>query len=274
MSAARGGEQPPPPRRARLARYAWWQLHDYLFERGAPTLLICLLFGYMGAGPIRAALQRQLAHPSAELIAKYGSMEVAQQALLHDTSAAFLRTFLGAIVFLAALLATNGIVANDRKQGYYRLLFAKPQSPTRYYGQAFLVHWAGVLGVLSVLTLVYGYFITPVLSVVFLATLGLMYFCYAGIAFALSAVARWDWLSLVTVTVAASYFWERYGPSPSAWSGLLYLLPPLHRTAEVYDAVAGGVTPPWQTVAWFTGYGAVSFGIGLVVLRFRRLAVI
>lgn len=262
------------PRRARLARYAWWQMHDYLFERGAPTFIICLLFGYLGAGPIHATLQRQLARPAGELIAKYGSVAAAQQTLLHDTSAAFLRSSLGVIVFLAALLATNGIVANDRKQGYYRFLFAKPQSPPRYYGQAFVVHWSGVLAVLSVLALLYGYFITPVLSAAFIATLGLMYLCYAGIAFALSAVARWDWLSLVTVTVAASYFWERYGQSPSAWSGLLRLLPPLHRTAEVYDAIATGMAPPWQTVAWFAGYGAVSFVVGLVVLRYRRLAVI
>ena len=77
---------------------------------------------------------------------------------------AFLRGILGTIVFLGALFAMNGIVANDRKQGFYRFLFAKPMTPSRYYGQAFFVHWAGFVAVMIVLGLVYGALIWPVLS--------------------------------------------------------------------------------------------------------------
>ncbi len=61
---------------------------------------------------------------------------------------AFLRGILGTIVFVGALFAMNGIVANDRKQGFYRFLFAKPMTPSRYYGQAFFVHWAGFVAVM------------------------------------------------------------------------------------------------------------------------------
>jgi hypothetical protein len=42
----------------------------------------------------------------------------------------------------------------------------------------------------------------------------------------------------------------------------------------VYEAVASGRPLPWDLLAWFAGYGAVCFVIGLVVLRHRRLAII
>lgn len=261
-------------RRSRVGRYALWQLGDYLRDRGGPTFLICVLFGYLGAGHITTMVARQLTSAPQKLIAAYGTLEAARQAILHDASVSFLRSFLGAVVFLAALLATNGIVATDRKQGFYRFLFAKPVSPSRYYGQAFLMHGAGFLLVFVVLALVYGYFITPVLTVSLLVGLALMYLCYAGIAFALSASARWDWLSLVTVAVAASYCWGRYGESTSPYAGFLYLLPPLHKTTEVYDAIASGMALPWHTLAWLAGYGAACYLIGLVILRYRRLAII
>lgn len=263
-----------PTRRARLGAYAWWQLRDYFMDRGVPTLIISLLFGYLGVGPMHAMLKVRLAAMPPALVRQYGGVGAARLALVHDTSRAFLTSFLGSLVFLGALLATNGIVANDRKLGFYRFLFAKPVAPPRYYGQAFVTNWLGFLLVLAVLASIYGYVITPVLTPAFLTGLGLMFLCYGGIAFALSAATRWDWLSLVTVAVLATWLWGRFGESTSALATLLYLLPPLHRTTEVYDAIAAGVALPWHIVAWFAGYGAACFAIGLVVLRYRRLAII
>ena len=69
---------------------------------------------------------------------------------------AFLTGTLNALVFLGALFAMNGIVANDRKLGFYRFLFAKPVTPSRYYGQAFVLHWAGFMVVIAVLGALYG----------------------------------------------------------------------------------------------------------------------
>ena len=261
-------------RASRVGRYALWQLRDYLIDRGFPTLLICILFGYIEASHLPALIAHKLANVPPGLVVRYGSLEAARQAIVHDASAGFLHGFLGAAVFLAALLATNGIVANDRKQGFYRFLFAKPVTPSRYYGQAFMVHWVGFLLVVSLLALVYAHFVTPVLSGRFLLGVGLMYLAYAGIAFALSAAARWDWLSLVTVAVAASYFWARYEASRSPLALLLYLLPPLHRTDEVYGAIANGVALPWHSLLWLAGYGAACWVAGLVILRHRRLAIV
>jgi hypothetical protein len=262
------------PAKARLGPYALWQLRDYLVDRGAPTFLIAALFGSISVYPIVKGVDASVARLSARSLAAYGGLEAARRTMLLDTSELFLRNFLGSLVFLGALFAMNGIVANDRKQGFYRFLFAKPLSPSRYYGQAFVVHWIGFLGVALLLMLLYGALVLPVISVPLLAALALMFLCYAGIAFLLSAAARWDWLSLVAVTVAAQYLWDQLGDSPSALARLVYLLPPIPRTGEVYAAAAKGVALPWHTLLWLAGYGAACFVAGLVVLRHRRLAII
>jgi hypothetical protein len=257
---------------ARLGAYSVWQLRDYLLDRGIATFLITALTGYLGAMPIYVMLRQDFTQP--DLVAKYGSAAAARTAMAHDATAVFLSGTLGVIVFLGALLAMNGIVANDRKLGYYRFLFSKPLSPRRYYGQAFVVHMAGWLSIVSLLALVYGLYIYPLLSLSFLGAIGLVYLCYAGIAFLLSATARWDWLSLVFVTVATTLLQQRFGTSSSPFARLLYLLPPLNETASVYAALAEGVPLPWRAVAWLGGYGAICFVAALVVLRFRRLAII
>ena len=259
---------------ARLGRYAPWQARDYLVDRGVPTALVGTLFGYMVAAPMMASTNLRLGRMSAAALSQQGGLEAARVAMMSDFTATFLSLLLGNFVFLGALFAMNGIVANDRKQGFYRFLFSKPMAPARYYGQAFALHWAGFLVVSTLLGLLYRALVGPVLTVPLLIAVALMYLCYAGIAFALSAAARWDWLSLVAVTVAANYVWVRYGESTSVLKAFLYLFPPLHRTGEVYTAVAKGLALPWHLLGWFAAYGVVSFVIGLVVLRYRRLAIV
>lgn len=261
-------------RGARLAAYVPWQLRDYLMDRGAPTVLIGLLVGYMVGGGMLRAANLHLEQMSPGALVRAGGAAAARASAVAELTTVFLETALGNLVFLGALFAMNGIVANDRKQGFYRFLFSKPLSPDRYYGQAFVVHWAGFVLAVTVLGLVYHALIGPVLTARLYVAVSLMYLCYAGIAFALSAAARWDWLSLVAVTVASNYLWMVHGAStgPAAW--LLYLFPPIHRTSVVYAAVATGTALPWDLLGWFAGYGAICFVIGLVVLRHRRLAII
>lgn len=262
------------PRRGRVGLYGLWQLRDFLLDRGVPILIISSLLGYLTVAPMLPALHRNLASLPPRLIARWGGIDGATSVMMKDFNELFLRNFLGAVVFLGALLAMNGIVANDRKLGYYRFLFTKPVAPWRYYGQAFLVHWAGYVAILALLGATYGWLVWPILGGPLLIVVTLMFFAYGGITFVLSAAARWDWLSLVTVTAASSYFWDRFKASESAAARLLYLLPPLHRTTEVYNAVAKGDPLPWPLLEWFAGYGAACFVLGLVVLRFRRLAIV
>jgi hypothetical protein len=261
-------------RRGRVGTYGLWQFRDYLLDRGAPTMIVVILFGYLQVSPMLPGLQRNLDALPPKLIAKWGGVEAARAVLMHDFNEMFLRSFLGVVVFLGALFAMNGIVANDRKQGFYRFLFSKPISPSRYYGQAFVLHWLGFLAIAVTLAAIYGWFVFPILSVPLVQVLAFMFLMYAGIAFALSAAARWDWLSLVTITVAASYLWARYRESTSPLAKLLYLLPPLDRTAEVYVAVAKRQPIPWDLLQWFAVYGLVAYVLGLVVLRYRRLAIV
>lgn len=259
---------------ARLRAYALWQARDYLMDRGTPTALIGALFGYMVGGPLVGAAHLQLAQMSAVQVARAGGMAAARASVMAEVTLTFLSLLLGNLVFLGALFAMNGIVANDRKQGYYRFLFSKPLSPDRYYGQAFLVHWIGFLVIATVLGLLYQVLVAPVLSAPLFVAVALMYLCYAGVAFALSAAARWDWLSLVAVTVAANWAWLRFGQASSPLAALLYLFPPIHRTSEVYTAAAKGAELPWPLLGWFAGYGVACFVIGLIVLRYRRMAIV
>jgi len=267
--------------RARVGAYALWQLRDYLKDRGVPTIIVALLTGYLGIEP----LLQQMPHANdvvpPALLRRFGSAGAVHAARMAEFNWQFVRGILGALVFLGALFAMNGIVANDRKQGYFRFLFSKPVAPSRYYGQAFLVHWLGFMLVMTLLGAVYGALIWPVLTLPLLLVIALMFVAYAGIAFLLSAAARWDWMSLVAVSVAATYLWTMFGRSTHPLAKLLYLLPPLHRTDEVYTSAAAPVLAtgrigalPWPLLGWFASYGVVCYLAGLLVLRHRRLAIV
>jgi hypothetical protein len=258
-------------RRSRLGSYALWQARDYLMDRGIPTLIVSVLFGYLTVAPMVANVRRGIENMPQRLIAKYGSIELARVALLKDINEPFLRTFLGVIVFLGALLAMNGVIANDRNKGYYRFLFAKPVSPLRYYGQAFVVHWAGFLAISVLLALLYGQLVSPLLSGPLLAGMATMFLLYGGIVFALSAAFRRDWLLLVLITALSTYLWDRFGESESILSKLLYLLPPLNRTTEIYYAVASHSAVNWRLLSWFGAYGAACVVAGLLVIHTRRM---
>lgn len=261
-------------RRSLVGLYARWQLRDYLMDRGAPTLIVLGLFGYLSVAPALTTMRFQAEHATAQQIAKAGGIAAMHASQLHAVTSGFLTNFLGAVVFVGAVFAMQGIVANDRRMGFYRFLFAKPVTPSRYYGQAFFIHWVGFTALASAMAMVFGALVQPILSVPLVAVLALMFLMYGGIEFLLSSIARWDWLGLVAVTVAATYLWDRFGSSASVVAKLLYLLPPMHRTSEVYSAVAKGDPLPWHLLQWFGGYGVVCVVAALFVLRHRRLAII
>jgi ABC-type transport system involved in multi-copper enzyme maturation permease subunit len=265
-----------------VSAYALWQLRDYIKDRGVSTVIVGTLSGYIGLSFMDQPMPRPSDAVPAALLARFGSAEAVYAARMAEFNFLFLSGMLGALIFLGALFAMNGIVANDRKQGFFRLLFAKPVTPSRYYGQAFVVHWLGFIAVMTLLGALYGVIIWPVLTAPLIVVVALMFVAYAGIAFLLSAAARWDWLSLVAVSVAADFFWRKFEASAHPLAKLLYLLPPLHRAQEVYVAVSGaraisavqvpGI--PWPLLGWLVGYGVVCYLAGLLVLRHRRLAIV
>lgn len=245
-------------RRTRLAHYTPWILRDYLTNQGPATAIVVLLIGFLTLLPVlqgHAGGRTQLG----------GVSEPMALRMLH--------AMVPPLVFIGAFFATNGIVSNDRKLGYYRFLFAKPVSPPLYYGTVFGVYGAGLLLVCLALMALWAVSVRAMFPAELLAVVAIMYVAYGGIGFLLSATWRFDWLSLVTVLLVANVGWSVWGDATGLRHWVLYLLPPVHRAADVYALVSRDLmlVTPWTSIAWLGGYGLACFIAGLVVIRHRSL---
>lgn len=252
-------------RRARLGRYALWQLRDYALNQGLSTMVVLLLAGFLTVPPLRAAAHR------------FGQAGSAPGPLPPELLEQVVRQLTGLMVFLGALFATNGIVSGDRKFGYYRFYFAKPVSPPTFYALQFGAHAVGFAVVAHLLIAIFSAAVQPVYPARFALVVIGLYLAYAGIGFFVSTVSRYDWLSLLTVVLAAQIAWSTW-PDAHGWRGVLVrLLPPITRSDHVYAAMgvipaaAGAPDFPWRSFLWLAGYGAAAFVAGLVVLRRRPL---
>jgi hypothetical protein len=239
--------------RGRLGRYAVWQFRDFWLERGIGILIIGGLWGYVVLEPLRRTLGPQWREPNASITGIV--LQVAS-----------------AVVSLAVLIAVNGIVSTDRKQGYYRFLFAKPVNPVYFYTQAFFVYMAGVIGAMLALAMLLR-IILPSFSVVnFLIYSALIYIAMGGIGFFLSVATRFDWLTLAAVWLGARILRGVYGPRGGWRSKLVEILPPVHKLDEVANSLIASRTAPAWDVAWLAAYGVLFLVLGLVLLRRGRLA--
>jgi hypothetical protein len=246
-------------RAARLGRYFWWQLHDYMLHQAPATAAILVMYGYLTLVPI---LNGSLSGGRRYTIATL-PMPIVRD-LFSD--------LLGSLVLLSTLFATNGIVSTDRKTGYYRFYFAKPVSAPRFYANAFAASGFGVLVVSTALLIAFGVFVRPVFPASFLPVVTAMYLAYGGVGFLLSTIWRFDWLSLVTVAVISSVGWTMWGEDPGVRGLLVHLLPPMNRAGELYAFVAGTSAHfPWTAQLWLSGYGALCLLCGLWILRTRSL---
>jgi hypothetical protein len=239
--------------RARLARYSLWQFRDFWFERGIAILVIGFLWGYVLVAPMRASMGPQLSAQNSSLV-----LVVLQVA--------------SAIVSLSVLIAVNGIVSNDRKQGYYRFLFAKPVSVVAFYAQLFFVYMAAMLIAMLVLASLL-HTVLPTFSIVnYLLYSALIYVAMGGIGFFLSVATRFDWVTLAAVWLGARLLRAVYGPANDWRSKLVELLPPVHKLDAVANSLITLRTAPTWDVVWLAGYGAVFFVLGLGVLWKGSLA--
>jgi hypothetical protein len=246
-------------RRASLIEYAPWVLRDYATNQGPSTAIVVLLIGYMTLLPIIAGVQ------SGEF-AGLGDVPA-------PLAANMLRAIVAPLVFLGTFFATNGIIANDRKLGFYRFLFAKPVAPPTYYATTFAVYGVGLLAVTVAIMGIWSLAVRPMFPLELFAVVVLMYVAYGGIGFLLSAAWRFDWLSLVTVLLVANVAWSVWGTDPGFKRYVLYLLPPVHRSAEVYAMIANDTlrAVPWSSILWLGGYGLLCFAAGMIVVRRRPL---
>jgi hypothetical protein len=242
------------PARARLGRYALWHLRDYARDKGIATLITLGLIGYLNYIPI---MRLRGAGVSGVIID-----QASDQAFVSGLK------FLG---FLGVLFATNGIVADDRRHGYYRLLFAKPVNIIAYYAQKFAVYGIGFVAAAALLLGTYSAAVEPFFPAAFLPTMALVYLALGGIGFLLSAAWRFDWLSLAVVVGVSEALWFLFRDDPGWTGSLVRLLPPVHVLDGIYRAVRSGTEVPMDDVTWLAAYGAVCFVVGLVILRRRPL---
>lgn len=241
------------PARGRLPRYALWQARDYALERGVPSLLVGALLAWQVRLSLRAA-------PELGQVSEATALQV--YALL-----------LGPLGFFVTLLGTNGIVSTDRTQGYFRLLFARPIRPTRYYLQAFLVHWIGCLAAAAMVLALVGLALgrpAPPRTLTFIA---LYYLALGGIVFLASALARFDWLIAGVLWSTPDLIHPLALGGRDAWARLLDpLLPPTYVIDDVISAMMGGGRVPMGPAIHLLGYGAACLALGLLVVRRRPMA--
>jgi hypothetical protein len=241
-------------RHRHLLNYAPWIARDYLTNQGPSTAIVVLLIAFLSLqGAMAAGMVLSEMPP--------------------DLARRMLRSLLGTFVFLGTFFATNGIIANDRKLGYYKFLFSKPVAPTVYYAMTFVVYGLGLMLVTAALLVVWSVFVRPAFPAEVFAVVALMYIAFGGIGFLLSAAWRYDWISLVTVLFVANVGWTVWGKSTGLVYLLLHLLPPVHKADSVYAIVMSERFRdlPWDSVAWLGGYGLVCFALGILVIRKRPM---
>ena len=233
--------------RARLGSYALWQLRDYALTRGVPTLIIGALLLLQMRMIMRA--------PGAGLMA-----------------VGIVSQLLAPFVVIGALIAINGIISNDRRQGYYRFLFAKPLSMSRYYVQAFLLHGAGLVVISALFLLavwVVGGSATPARTVLYPAS---FYVLLGGLGFLFSALLRTDWVLIVGTLVLTEVLRWRWADDagPVGWM-VRWLLPPFHVFSDMRTTLLAGSMPQWGSLLWPVLYGGLAVSAGVVVLRKRAM---
>ena len=243
--------------RGRLGKYSLWQFRDFVMQHGIGIAIIGLLWGYTLLAPLRAAMNTQSPTQLAAGSPIWGIV-------LQITSA---------VVSVSVLIAMNGIVSSDRKNGYYRFLFSKPINRVLYYAQAFLVYMAGMLLIMAVLSLLLRTILPSFNVYYFVLYAALVYIAMGGIGFFLSVATRYDWLSLAAVWLGSRMLRAIYSGPRAGWKGkVVEILPPVHRLDDVANSLIGTGSAQSSDVVWLVGYGLLCFALGLVVLRYGSLA--
>lgn len=234
-----------------LHRYVFWQSRDFVRDRGIALLIVGIAIGFTIVGPIRAM--------------SGGSFE-------RGRALGVLQMVLSQVAYIAAFITLNGIVSNDRKQGYYRFLFSKPVSIPAFYAQQFVVFLAGYLVVCMLLFGIFGIFVRPLPLGPPLAFCALVFLSFGGIAFLVSSLFRYDWPILAAVFVGSAVIqslWE----NEEGWRRMvLSVLPPLYKLNPALDDLLKRSTVDTNDVLWLLGYSAACFVAGLFVLRRRPFA--
>jgi len=250
MSTVLAPDEPGILSRGRLRDYAWWQLRDYLINKGIATALISGLLLFVVWSEARDEGITEM-------------MVVAKSAF---------PLYINNVMLFGVLFATNGIVSEDRKLGYYRFYFSKPVSVAAFYAQKFLVNLSGLVLVTVTMLAIFAQVLAPIYPPPLAAVFPMLIVGLAGIGFLLSAIFTFDWLTLLAVYALAQVGWLLWGDDAGIRGMLVRALPPVHRLGDVYAAVARGEPFSMAPVWWVFLYGLACFFLGLVVVSRRKLA--
>ena len=245
--------------RARLAAYGGLQFRDYFAGRALLTVvatgLAAWAYGFTH-GLTRAAFDAS------------GGIDARDQ-----LQRAF-EFVLAAFAFIAAALATHGLVAKHRRRRYDLVLFSRPLSPVRYYAQGFVIAGIGAALLGAMAAEVYSVAVHAVSVVGVVAYVALGWLTVGGFAFLLSTLTVFH-VPLLVVILAADLSFDRYVTGVRASSGgspvldaAQYLLPPGHVVAVLSGSFARGTVDP-RALIWPIVFGAACIVAALLLLRRR-----
>jgi hypothetical protein len=240
-------------KRARLLRYARFQLNDYVIERG---LLVLLLSVFNLLAPAISIRDIPRAHRFLTPVSP----------IAPEISIIF-----ASLILVGVLFSSQEIVSRTRKLGYYRLLLAKPVSPVAFYTQLFIVHLLGFVLLISAVTAVFSLIALPLPLARITALAALAYVLLGGVGFLLSVFFNHDSIALIVVfavsLLAKNYATEYAGIGPK----LTNLLLPVDHVAALKPMLIGGPVDS-ADVLWVLIYGLTAVIAGIIALRYTQLA--
>jgi len=236
--------------RARLGRYAPYQLRDYIIGPGGITILFVVLLVFL------TSRTRGMPGPDQHLPPLDWLIEL--------------------VAILGSVLATTGLVSDDRSRNYYRFLFAKPMDPVRYYAQAFVLRGLVVILIATFIAAVANAITFPIPVLGAIVYTAIFYLFVGGITMAQSTVWRFGWVgSLATFLIAklvAMLASPQAGveqPWRSGWIALHFVLPPFAQQDQLHSLLSS--TPDWGlvagSIAWCVGYGCLALAAAALVIK-------
>lgn len=233
-----------------LRRYALWQFRDFGRDRAIALMIIGLALGFTFVSPVKM-MQVQITEASAKQL---------------------IMVSLQQIVFICAVVTLNGIVSNDRKQGYFRFLFSKPVSIPAYYAQQFAIYFVGFMAVMALLLGVFALLVYPLSPIAPLTYCAIVFLSLGGIAFFISSLFRFDWPILAAVFLGSALLHTIWATSDGWRKLVVAVLPPLNKLTSMLGTLLDRGTVETNDLLWLFGYSLLFFIAGLFVLRRRPIA--
>ena len=239
----------------RIARYARYQVGDYLMQRGAlPFFLVLMLAAIPRFGMTHNAGPNFWTSPDGQNFAKQ----------------MFLNTITNFLP-LGAYFAVVGLLSGDRQKGHFRFLFSKPVAMDRYYLQAMLLHGAAFVALFGVLAWGWGLATTHVSVWGAVQAAALTWVLLGGIGLALGALTRFDggvlMVSYLAATITQQLSATANDAVPSWVAVLARVLPPAQALDQTRGALYSGQPIDLSKFWLVVGYGAGAWLVGWIAMR-------